>query len=106
VLKAKDIMTADVITVKEDTTVGEIGRIFIEKGISGKPTAINNVETWANIPIIINEGAAEFAKVGIDNDALAAQLQDEGAKSFVDSWNNLMAVIASKSAALEKIAAR
>jgi CBS domain-containing protein len=37
VLKAKDIMTADVITVKEDTTVGEIGRIFIEKGISGAP---------------------------------------------------------------------
>jgi CBS domain-containing protein len=37
VLKAKDIMTTDVITVKEDTTVGEIGRIFIEKGISGAP---------------------------------------------------------------------
>ncbi len=36
----------------------------IEKGIRGKPTAINNVETWANIPIMINEGAAEFAKVG------------------------------------------
>jgi NADH:ubiquinone oxidoreductase subunit F (NADH-binding)/(2Fe-2S) ferredoxin len=36
----------------------------IEKGISGKPTAINNVETWANIPIIINEGGAEFANVG------------------------------------------
>ena len=31
---------------------------------------------------------------------LAAQLQDEGAKSFVKSWNDLMAVIASKSAAL------
>jgi NADH:ubiquinone oxidoreductase subunit F (NADH-binding) len=36
----------------------------IEKGIGGRPTAINNVETWANIPIIINEGAAEFSKVG------------------------------------------
>ena len=36
----------------------------IEKGINGKPTAINNVETWANIPIIINEGAAKFARVG------------------------------------------
>jgi CBS domain-containing protein len=36
-LKAKDIMTTDVITVKEDTTVGEIGRIFIEKEISGAP---------------------------------------------------------------------
>ncbi|HEV2426324.1 MAG TPA: NADH-quinone oxidoreductase subunit NuoF [Terriglobia bacterium] len=36
----------------------------VEKGIKGEPTAINNVETWANIPIIINEGAARFAKVG------------------------------------------
>ena len=30
---------------------------------------------------------AEFAKAGINVDALAAQLQDEGAKSFVKSWN-------------------
>jgi transaldolase len=45
---------------------------------------------------------AEFGKAGIDVDALAARLQDEGAKSFVSSWNDLMAVIASKSAALGK----
>jgi len=44
----------------------------------------------------------EYAKAGIDSDALAAQLQDEGAKSFVKSWNELMTVIASKSAALAK----
>jgi NADH-quinone oxidoreductase subunit F len=36
----------------------------VQKGIQGKPTAINNVETWANIPIIINSGAAEFAATG------------------------------------------
>ena len=48
------------------------------------------------------EVLAQFAKAGIDVDALAAQLQDEGAKSFVQSWNELMAVIASKSAALAK----
>jgi NADH-quinone oxidoreductase subunit F len=36
----------------------------VEKGIDGKPTAINNVETWANIPFILNAGAAEFSKVG------------------------------------------
>jgi transaldolase len=48
------------------------------------------------------EVLAQFGKAGIDVDALAAQLQDEGAKSFVKSWNELMAVIASKSAALEK----
>ena len=48
------------------------------------------------------EVLAQFAKAGIDIDALGAQLQDEGAKSFVKSWNDLMDVIASKSAALKK----
>ena len=43
-----------------------------------------------------------FARAGIDIDALAAQLQEEGAKSFVTSWHELMEVIASKSAALAK----
>ena len=47
------------------------------------------------------EVLAEFAAAGIDVDALAAQLQDEGAKSFVGSWNDLMAVISSKSGALK-----
>src|SRR5262249_28359078 len=32
----------------------------------------------------------EFARAGIDSESLAAQLQDEGAKSFVKSWNELM----------------
>jgi len=44
----------------------------------------------------------EFARAGVDVDTLAARLQDEGAKSFVASWNELMAVITSKSAALKK----
>jgi transaldolase len=47
---------------------------------------------------------AQFAKAGVNIDALAAQLQDEGAKSFVKSWNDLMSVIESKSAALAKAA--
>jgi transaldolase len=47
---------------------------------------------------------AEFAKAGVNVDSLAAQLQDEGAKSFVKSWNELLAVIASKSAALKQAA--
>jgi transaldolase len=46
----------------------------------------------------------EFAKAGMNVDSLAAQLQDEGAKSFVKSWNELLAVIASKSAALKQAA--
>jgi transaldolase len=45
---------------------------------------------------------ASFAKAKIDVAALAARLQDEGAKSFVDSWNELMGVIRSKSAVLKR----
>jgi len=45
---------------------------------------------------------AEFANLGINVDALAARLQDEGAKSFVKSWEELMSVISSKSAVLKK----
>ena len=48
------------------------------------------------------EVLARFVKEGVDLDALAAKLQDEGAKSFVKSWNGLMAVIASKSDFLKK----
>jgi transaldolase len=43
---------------------------------------------------------AEFTRAGIDVDALASQLQEEGAKSFVKSWNELMGVIKAKSDAL------
>jgi transaldolase len=45
---------------------------------------------------------AEFGKAGIDIDGLAARLPDEGAKSFVKSWNELLAVIASKSDVVKK----
>jgi transaldolase len=46
----------------------------------------------------------QFAAAGIDIDQLAAKLQDDGAKSFVNSWNDLMNVIASKSDALKEAA--
>ncbi|HEY2872428.1 MAG TPA: transaldolase [Reyranella sp.] len=45
---------------------------------------------------------ASFAKAGIDIDALANQLQDEGASSFVKSWNDLMGRIDSKRVAIRK----
>jgi transaldolase len=45
---------------------------------------------------------AEFGKAGIDIDALAAKLQDEGAMSFDKSWSDLMACIESKSAVMRK----
>jgi transaldolase len=44
----------------------------------------------------------KFVKAGTDIDGLAAQLQDEGANSFVKSWTDLLEVIESKCAALHQ----
>ena len=38
-----------------------------QSGLWGKPTVINNVETWANIPVIITKGADWFSKIGTDD---------------------------------------
>jgi len=43
----------------------------------------------------------QFAAVGVEVESLARKLQDEGAASFIKSWNELMAVIESKSSALQ-----
>jgi transaldolase len=45
----------------------------------------------------------EFARTGVDQDQLAAQLQREGAESFTKSWRDLMDVLASKSATLTSV---
>jgi transaldolase len=45
---------------------------------------------------------ASFTKAGVDIDALAFQLQNEGAASFVKSWKDLLACIDSKSAIIRK----
>jgi transaldolase len=71
-------------TLKEFADHGEVGAIVPDDG--GDCEAV----------------LGQFAKAGIDINALAAKLQDEGANSFVKSWNELMAVIVSKSATLEQ----
>jgi len=38
----------------------------VEKGLWDKPTALNNVETWANVPLIINRGADWYAAIGTE----------------------------------------
>jgi transaldolase len=48
------------------------------------------------------EELARFAAAKIDVHALSRQLQDEGAKSFVKSWDDLMQVISSKSSVLKR----
>jgi NADH:ubiquinone oxidoreductase subunit F (NADH-binding)/(2Fe-2S) ferredoxin len=36
----------------------------VERGLFGKPTCINNVETWANVPVILAKGSAWFNSIG------------------------------------------
>ncbi len=54
------------------------------KGLFGKPTNVNNVETWANIPVIILDGGKEFAKIGTEKSkgtkvfALAGKINNVG----------------------------
>ena len=56
----------------------------VEKGIWGCPTCINNVETLANVPVIINRGADEYAKVGVPGNrgtkifSLVGKIQNTG----------------------------
>ena len=38
----------------------------VEKGLWNKPTNLNNVETWANVPLIINRGAKWYSKIGTE----------------------------------------
>lgn len=54
------------------------------KGLFGKPTNVNNVETWANIPVIILDGGKKFAEVGTEKSkgtkvfALAGKINNVG----------------------------
>ena len=70
-------------------------KAFADHGEVGVPMPADGGDCEATL--------AAFVKAGIDIEELAARLQDEGAASFAKSWNELMAVIASKSAALEKV---
>jgi NADH-quinone oxidoreductase subunit F len=37
----------------------------VERGLWDRPSTLNNVETWANIPLIIHNGAEWFSKIGV-----------------------------------------
>jgi transaldolase len=71
-------------------------KVFADHGKAGPIMAADGGDCEAVL--------TEFGKAGIDIDALAAQLQEDGAKSFVKSWNELMAVITSKTQALKMAA--
>jgi transaldolase len=97
----KDPKASDILYVKAlaaPLTVNTIPegtlKAFADHGEVGAPMRADGGDCEAVL--------GQFTKAGIDIDALAARLQDEGAAAFVASWNELMAVIASKSAALRK----
>jgi NADH-quinone oxidoreductase subunit F len=41
----------------------------VQSGIHGKPTSINNVETWANVPVVFEQGAENYARIGVLNNS-------------------------------------
>ena len=69
-------------------------KAFADHGKVGEPMPIDGGDTDAEL--------GQFAAATVDVGALAKQLQDDGAKSFVKSWNDLMEVISSKSAILKR----
>jgi len=56
----------------------------VEKGFMNQPSNLNNVETWANVPFIINDGASSFASKGTEKSkgtkifALTGQIKNTG----------------------------
>jgi transaldolase len=99
----KDPKASDVLYIKElaaphtvNTMPEKTLQAFAEHG-----------EVNETLPLDGGDSAAvltQFAGLGFEVESLAAKLQSDGAESFVTSWNELMAVIDSKSAALRKAA--
>lgn len=54
----------------------------VERGLWNKPTDLNNVKTWANVPLIINNGAEWYAKIGTEKS------KGTGVFSLVGKVNN------------------
>ena len=65
---------------------------FADHGRAGAPMAVDGGDCEARLQL--------YADAGIDVDALAAQLQEEGAASFVKSWRQLLQRIEDKTTAL------
>ena len=94
--KAPDILYAKALAAPftVDTMPEGTLKAFAEHGEVGDALPADGGDCEATL--------ASFAKAGIDVEALAAKLQDEGATSFVKSWNDLMSQIETKSVAIRK----
>ncbi len=93
--KASDVLYIGALAAPNtvDTMPEETLLAFAEHGSVGKPLARDGGDC--------EQVLAAFSKAGIDVAKLAADLQSEGAKSFVDSWKDLLSSIESKSKALK-----
>jgi transaldolase len=99
----KDPKASDVLYIKElaapltvNTMPEKTLKAFAEHGEVNETLPLDGGDSAAVL--------AQFAAVGVEVESLAAKLQSDGAASFVKSWNELMAVIESKSAALQAAA--
>jgi transaldolase len=97
----KDPKASDILYVKAlaapftiNTMPEETLKAFAEHGEVGETLPADGGDCEAAL--------ASFVKAGIDIDALATRLQDEGAASFTKSWNELMACIDGKGARMRK----
>jgi transaldolase len=97
----KDPKASDILYVKSlaapltvNTMPEATLQAFADHGEVGVPLSSDGGDSEAVL--------AQFRETGVDTNALAAQLQQEGAAAFVKSWNELMEVILAKSAVLEK----
>ena len=66
----------------------------VEYGYKNRPTNLNNVETWANVPLIINRGAEWFASMGTGdvsenpwNGSAAPRSSRWSARSTTPAWS-------------------
>ena len=96
----KDPTASDVLYIKAlfapftvNTIPDKTLTAFADHGSVGEPMAADGGDA--------EEMIGKFAKAGIDCDKLGTDLQREGAEAFVKDWNELLASIASKSAAFK-----
>jgi transaldolase len=93
---ARDVMYLEALAAPDtiDTIPEKTLAAFADHGKVGEPMRPDGGDAEGTLAL--------FTKAGIDVDALAAQLQREGAEAFAKSWADLMAQIAAKSDVLAK----
>jgi transaldolase len=96
---APDTLYAEALAAPDtiDTLPPKTLEAFADHGSAGAPMATDGGDFEARLQ--------RYAAAGIDVEALAQRLQDEGAESFVKSWNQLLERIATKAGTLSSGAA-